>query len=339
MTMTEGVQGSEVAHATHLYRKLLAVYPRSFREQYGEQMVQVFEELAVSTHRADDGPFGGLWARVLKDLVPSASRERGAVLLGPGGRGPLTFVLLAVVVALAVVGTEHRLFILMPLLLLIALPTLGVVLLRRAWLVRCTTGAALGPRALAGGAALLAPAAVFLVVVGSDRGWYIVMTIILALGCGCVLAAVWAISTLAAGRAGTEGEPHRRRRAVLVLVAGVLIFGGMAAAGYNSYRKSQPPPGDHSVANASADSRALWEAAWAGDLAGTERLVAACADPFVQFSGHGQVDRRARSVADWQAGGWGNTDPVPEAERPRYGRVVALLQDAEDTWSTRCGSS
>ena len=68
-------------------------------------------------------------------------------------------------------------------------------------------------------------------------------------------------------------------------------------------------------------------------MAETERLVAACADPFVQFSGHGQEDRRARSVADWQAGGWGNTDPLPEAERPRFRRVIAFLQSAEDTLS------
>lgn len=315
MTMTQGERVNDVAHATHLYRKLLAVYPRSFREQYGEEMVQVFEELAVSTHRVDGGRRSGLWARVLKDLLPSASRERGAALLGPGGRGPLSFVLLAGLVALLVTG--RRLWILLPVLLLVALPTAGLVLLRRAWLARRTTGATPLPQALAAGAALLAPAAVFLVAVGSDRGWYIGVTIVLALICGSAVAAVWAVSTLAAGLAGSEGQPKRRRRAVLVLVAGVLIVGGMAAAGYNSYRKSQPPPGDHSVANASTDSRALWEAARAGDVAETQRLVAACADPFVQFA-DGRDGVRARSVAD--------------------GPVVAILQAAEDTWSARCGS-
>jgi len=334
MTMTEGVHGNGVAHAAQLYRRLLAVYPRSFREQYGEQMVQVFEELAVSTHRAD-GRSGGLWARVLRDLIPSASRERGAILLGPGGRGPLAFVMLAGLLALWFTGRQP--WILLPVLLLIALPAAGVVLLRRAWLVRRTTGAAAFPQVAIAGGALLVPAAVFLVAVGPDRGWYIGMTIILALFCGCVVAAVWAVSTLAARRAGTEGQPNRRRRAVLVLVAGVLIVGGMAAAGYNSYRKSQPPPGNHSVADASADSRALWDAAAAGDVTETERLIATCADPFVQFSGHGQEDRRARSMADTSAGG--SSDPVPEAERPRFRRVVALLQDAEHTWSARCGSS
>lgn len=336
MTMTDDVQGIEAAHASRLYRRLLALYPRSFRDQYGEQMVQVFEELAVSTHRAG-ARRGDLWARVLRDLIPSASRERGAVLLGPSGRGPLAFVLLAGLVALWVTG--RQLVILLPFLLLIALPTAGVVLLRRAWLVRRTTGANPLRQAALAGAGLLAPAAVFLVAVGTDRGWYIVMTIILSLVCGSVVAAVWAVSNLAAGGAEAGGRPNRRRRAVLVLVSGVLIVGGIAAAGYNSYRNSQPPAGDHSVANASADSRALWEAAWAGDVNGTERLVTACADPFVQFSGHGQVDRRARSVADWRAGGWGNTDPVPEAERPPFRRVVTLLQNAEDTWSARCGSS
>ena len=335
MTMTEGVQGNEVADAARLYRRLLTLYPRSFREQFGEHMVQVFEELAVSTHRAGDRR-GDLWARVMRDLIASASRERGAVLLGPGGRGPLVFVVLAALMALLVTGSARPT--LLPLLLLVATLTAGVVLLRRAWLVRRTTGARPLRQATLAGAGLLAPAAVFLVAVGPDRGWYIGMTIILILVCGSVVAAVWAVSNLAAGRAEAGGRPNRRRRAVLVLIGGVLIVGGMAAAGYNSYRKSQPPPGDHSVANASADSRALWEAAWAGDVTETERLVAACADPFVQFSGHGQEDRRARSVADWQVGGWGNTDPVPHAERPRFRRVIALVQDAEDTWSTRCGS-
>jgi len=61
-------------------------------------------------------------------------------------------------------------------LLLIALATAGVVVLRRAWLVRRATGAAAFPQAALAGGALLVPAAVVLVAGGPDRGWYIGMT-------------------------------------------------------------------------------------------------------------------------------------------------------------------
>jgi len=335
MTMTEGAPADELSRTLRRYQMLLVLYPRSFREEYGEQMVQVFEDLAVSTHRGGDAVRRDLWGRVLRDLVVSAPRERGAALLGPGGRGPLSFVAVAGLVALLVAGRPGS-WVLLLLPFLLTAPTAGVVLLRRALLVRRTTGAKVS-REVGTGLFLLVPTPAFLVAVGPDRGWYVVMTIIFGLVCGCAGAGAWAVSILWAGRTRTEDEPNRRGRAVVVLVGGVVILGGMAAAGYNSYRNSRPPAGDHSVARASADTRALWEAAWTGDVIETERLVASCADPFVHFSGHGQEDRRARSVADWQAGGWGNSHPVAEIERPRFRRVVAILQEAEDMWPARCG--
>jgi hypothetical protein len=72
-----------------VYRSLLLVYPREFRDTYGPQMIQVFGDSC----RAEMGKMGlfgllALWVRVLPDLVSTAFTERGCRAASDG-----TFVL------------------------------------------------------------------------------------------------------------------------------------------------------------------------------------------------------------------------------------------------------
>ena len=162
------------------------------------------------------------------------------------------------------------------------------------------------------GAAAIVVAVAGLILAGEDRGFWIGVTIILSLICGLGLGAVWAVASLVTG-ARQPGERRSRRPAVIVLAVAVVVLGGMAAASFNSYRKSQPPAGDHSAEHATAESRALWDAAAAGDLATVTAMIDACADPFVQFDDLG----RARSQT-------GDRE------------IVSRLRAAEDTWVLRC---
>jgi hypothetical protein len=309
------------------YERFLLLYPKSFRDRFGDDMRQVFADLMV--HHSEGRP-AVVWLRVVRDLVASVTRERATQVIGAGGRGPGTFLALAAFIAIAASGRLEAVLWVLP---LVILPTVGLTQLYRAWSIRRTTGAASRRRILVAVASLGSSAAL-VSGMGEDRGWLIGVSVVLSLICGMVLGAIWAVRTLVEVR---RDHAKGRRRAVLVLVMAVLVLGGMAGAAYHSYQKSQPPPGDHSVQNASAESEALWEAAYQGDVPEVTRLLAICADPFVHFSGHGQIDFRARSVADWRAGGWGNGHPVAETSKPRYRQVVALLRDAEGTWRSRCG--
>jgi hypothetical protein len=52
-----------------IYRILLNLYPREFREQYGEEMTRVFQENLVS-----EGSSFKLWIQTFADVISSASR-------------------------------------------------------------------------------------------------------------------------------------------------------------------------------------------------------------------------------------------------------------------------
>jgi hypothetical protein len=54
-----------------IYKILLNLYPREFRNQYGEEMTRVFQESLRS-----QGPGFGFWARAFWDVISSAGRER-----------------------------------------------------------------------------------------------------------------------------------------------------------------------------------------------------------------------------------------------------------------------
>jgi putative ABC transport system permease protein len=58
-----------------MYRALLRIYPRAFRERFEDEMLALFAETAASARRT----FGGrvaLWRATLADVLPSALRER-----------------------------------------------------------------------------------------------------------------------------------------------------------------------------------------------------------------------------------------------------------------------
>jgi putative ABC transport system permease protein len=59
-----------VSTAERIYRRLLHLYPRDFREEYGEEMSMLFRE----RERARDGAFR-LWLQIAGDLIGHAPRE------------------------------------------------------------------------------------------------------------------------------------------------------------------------------------------------------------------------------------------------------------------------
>ena len=166
MTVTAPLRsGGDVERSTRVYRRLLVAHPRAFRDEYGDDLVQAFGDLLLfSAERR------GAWRRTLRDLFTSACKERGSAMFG--GRAPFAsvmFVVLAAVIAVGLVGTAVR-GILVPLGALIALPAFGLSQLRRAWLVRRTTGESATGRTIAGVASFV-PGVVYLLAAGPDRGY------------------------------------------------------------------------------------------------------------------------------------------------------------------------
>jgi hypothetical protein len=277
---------------------------------------------------------------VVLDLVASGARQRFAELRSPGRRprGPLLVAVVLFVALSVVVGGPH----LLPLgivaifpvlgLALFVLPAVGIVLLRSAWLRRRVVGARPWLR-VAAAAACFVPG-VWWALVTDDSGYWVAVALILALIHGLVIGAIAAITALVQGRQ-TGLATGRKVGSIVMITAAVVILGAMAGAGFNSYLNSRPPAGDHSPANASPDSRALWDAADAGDVETVVATIEACADPFVHFDDGG----RARSNAEFWAGlNHSGRDPVAEPMLSRYVEIVERLHLAEDTWTERCNS-
>ena len=136
---------------------------------------------------------------------------------------------------------------------------------------------------------------------------------------------VWAISALLR----QAGESRRSwRRPVLVMASSIAVLAFIIGASYNSYRNSLGPPGDHSVENASVDTRALWQAAHDGDLAEVATLTTdTCADPWVKFP----VDGGRHN-----AKGMAETQSLHGLSGP-FGEISDRLGDYMDDWYDRCG--
>jgi putative ABC transport system permease protein len=62
--------------AETFYRALLHLFPASFREEYGEDMVQLFRDRRRELSSSFRGNFMDFWARMLWDVLREAARER-----------------------------------------------------------------------------------------------------------------------------------------------------------------------------------------------------------------------------------------------------------------------
>jgi hypothetical protein len=310
-----------VDRACASYRRVLIAYPRAFRDEFGDDLVQAFRDLLLMSGER------GVWWRTVRDLFVSAPREHVAAMREGKRPSPWLLALLLVLLIPAVLTGGFLPEVYLMIGCLLELPILGVNRLHRAFVVRRTTGGAmLGLVAV--GIACFVPGAVLLVWVGPDRGWVIGAMVVLALIVGSVLGIVGGIAALIASRRAGERAP---RRALVGMGIAVVAIGGLISAGYISYRNSQPPPGDHSVANASAETRALWTAADTGDVETVRRLAQTCADPWVQFptadgkhDAHGAADARLLDL--------------PDDQEPPYAEIMKILGPAKSSWYDRCGA-
>jgi hypothetical protein len=91
------------------------------------------------------------------------------------------------------------------------------------------------------------------------------------------------------------------------------------------------PPGDHSVENASADTRSLWEAANAGEVDEVLRITTGtCADPWVKFpAGNGRHNAKGQAET--------RELDLPDAQEPPFQQIADILGDYMDDWHDRCG--
>ncbi|MGI9642079.1 MAG: hypothetical protein ACR2N9_04770 [Acidimicrobiia bacterium] len=320
---TPGTTDSATERSVARYRRLLVLYPKAFREEFGDDLEQAYRDLLV--FNADQK---GLWARISTDLISSAAHER-ARSLKPGGAALATVLLatLAVLGAVLIAGTPGVIpgFLLLPAVVLVGLPVFGLTRFVRAWTIRRATGGSIVGQ-LALGVACLIPAASLLAVFGQEAGYFVFLAVSVSL----ILSASGGI--LWAGYRLLRPGPGQRRpwlRISLVLVPSVAVLSFIIGASLNSYINSLGPPGDHSVANASADTRALWQAAFDGDLIAVERLtIETCADPWVKFPiGNGR--HNAKGMAETR----GMTTDV----NAPFGAIADTLGDYQNDWYDRCG--
>ncbi len=308
------------------YRRLLVLYPREFRDEYGDDLVQGFRDLMIFSRDHS-------WWRTTRDLVTSATGERFAQIASGNRPPPRTILLIALAIAVGIVvgaptSPEALLapLFLVPPLVLAGLPIFGVAKLREAFVVRRATGSPVG-RTVALGLASFVPAAVFLAVFGGEAGYWIFVSISLTLIVGSGLGIVWAMSTLLSKSGAPAG---RWRRPALVLIPSVAILAFIIGASVNSWRNSLGPPGDHSVANASTDTRALWDAADTGDVDEVLRLTTTtCADPWVKFP-HGNGRHNAKGQAETRG------IEVPDDQEAPFDEIADHLGRYQSQWSDRC---
>ncbi len=317
MTAVPKASNSGLERSVQRYRRLLWLYPASFRDEYGEDLVQAHRDMLL--HSADAR---GLCWRTARDLVGSSVRERAAVL-SPRNR-PSAWLVAAIVLAallgLLVVGGSQIL--LLPAVVFLGLPVFGVSRFWNAFSVRRSTGGPIMGDILLGVACIL-PAAVFFAIFGEDAGYWLFIaisgTLIISAAVGIVWAAVALLRRPAAGTRRPWG------RAALAAVPSIAVLAFIIGASVNSYLRTIGPAGDHSVENASAESRELWAAAGNGYLSEVERITAdTCADPWVRYVAdeHGNRENaRGHAIV--------NGHPQVEEHLDRY----------MDEWFDRCGET
>jgi hypothetical protein len=69
-----------VTASVRLYSLLLSAYPKAFKRDYSQSMLQVFRDCCRDVY-IRDGAFGlmSLWMRTLGDLAMSVPKERAAI--------------------------------------------------------------------------------------------------------------------------------------------------------------------------------------------------------------------------------------------------------------------
>jgi hypothetical protein len=67
-----------------IFKALLVMYPRQFREAYGREMVQTFRDLLREEPPESAAQFARLWRHLLWDMAFSAIRERSEEMQGRG---------------------------------------------------------------------------------------------------------------------------------------------------------------------------------------------------------------------------------------------------------------
>ena len=328
--MTATVKGSaDLDRSVRLYRSLLVVYPREFRNEYGSDLVQAFRDLMLfSTDHS--------WWRTARDLVNSASRERLAQVSSAKRPSPSTVFLIVLAIAAGIMvgapASPEALLgsvFLLPPLILAGLPIFGVAKLRQAFTVRRTTGSPVAGKVVLG-LASFAPAAAFLAAFGSEAGYWVFISVSLTLIVGSGLGIIWGLSTLLASR---SDDDRRWRRPALVLLPSLAILAFIIGASVNSWRNSLGPPGDHSVANASADTRALWDAANAGDVDEVVLLTTTtCADPWAKFP-YGNGRHNAKGQAETRK------LELPDELEPPFRQISDVLGRYQNDWDDRCGGA
>ena len=72
-----------VSFSRNVYKRLLAVYPKRFRELYGEEMVDVFEDECLEQAQSDNwSRLPWFWCRSIVDLLGNAVLERKRFVMG-----------------------------------------------------------------------------------------------------------------------------------------------------------------------------------------------------------------------------------------------------------------
>lgn len=92
-------QGAAAVSLT-VFRALLRIYPRPFRERYEAEMVQVFCDML----RSPDRHLGAIWRTVLPDMVVSGMKARSEEM----GRGMLALLGAAIAVGTAITWVDSR---------------------------------------------------------------------------------------------------------------------------------------------------------------------------------------------------------------------------------------
>lgn len=303
----------DVDRSVQRYRSMLWVYPPSFREEYGDDLVQSYRDLLLLSA---DGRASS-W-RMAGDLVRSAGRERAAAML-PGGRPSWRLVLAAVVALGAIVVAGGLPILLIPAAVFVLLPLYGIDQFRRAWVRRRAVGESVAARVV-WGSACFAPAALTFARLGEDAGYWLFVAVAGSAIVGASIGVVWAVAAAVRRPAGGESRPWGR--IAVVAIPALAVLGFIIVSSINSYRWTVGPDGDHSVENAAPESRALWVAAGAGDLVEVEQITATtCADPWVRYVAdeHGNRENaRGHAIVNG------------------HGDVKDHLEDYMGDWSDRC---